>query len=202
MIIVASGISASGKTTWTRSLGMGAVIEEHGPLPDAPGREAALGEPAEYWTARNTERWAKALAAEEACGLAICDSDPLKLHFHYALWQVGEGTRDQFDAMAQGARAAIVQHRLGFADVFYVSPRDPDDARVLRNNDPTRRRRNFERNAKLYEPLMAWYRALGDLLPGRIVFDLPDGWRPPELEQNPQRYDPELLDALIGRLAV
>ena len=200
MIIVASGISASGKTTWIARQGVGTVIAEHGALPDAPGQDAPLGEQAVYWTRRNCERWQAAIEAETKSGLALCDSDPLKLHFQYSLWRVGQASFELFEALARSAREAIRNRQLGFADHFYVSPLGPEEARVLRSSDPTRRRRNFERNALLYEPLTEWYRALGALIPERVTFEFPEKWKPPQAPMKPRRYDPSLLDQLIERL--
>jgi hypothetical protein len=45
-------------------------------------------EQAAYWARVNAHRWMQALALEDASGDAICDSDPLKLHYggFWPLW--------------------------------------------------------------------------------------------------------------------
>ncbi|MFJ2334106.1 hypothetical protein [Pseudomonas helleri] len=40
----------------------------------------------------DVDRWQKALAMEDMSSWALCDSDPLKLHYIWSLWQIGEAS--------------------------------------------------------------------------------------------------------------
>lgn len=44
-------------------------------------------------TGWNAKRWYDTVAMEQAKGLAVCDKDPLTLHFYLALWQIGAAPR-------------------------------------------------------------------------------------------------------------
>jgi hypothetical protein len=95
---------------------------------------------------------------------------------------------------------AIRTGRLGLADAVLVGLPDVATLRSRRDEDPTRRRRNFATHVQLREPLRQWYAALDDLDPGRVVWDLPAGGVPELPAPRPGRTCPGLLDALIDAL--
>ena len=111
MILVVEGISASGKTTWCTWHGGQHVIAEHGRLEDVPERASDPVAAAVFWAERNVDRWQAALAMEASTSWAVCDSDPLKLHYLWCLWQIGEASTNDWlteldatrDTVAQGA---------------------------------------------------------------------------------------------------
>lgn len=93
MIVVVEGISASGKSTWCAKHGAGGVIPENGRLDGIPDRTRDPCGAAVFWAGRNVDRWQSALAMEEKTSVAVCDTDPLKLHYIWCLWQAGEAPR-------------------------------------------------------------------------------------------------------------
>ncbi len=198
MIVVGTGPSAAGKTTWCRTHHPADTIDEYAP----GGAEPAPVDPvaqAAYWCAAGADRWAAATAREAVCGLAVCDDDPLKLHYTWSLLQVGAADRRQWAAEVSAHRAALVAGRLGFADRYLVSVPPAAELRRRRDTDPSRRRSNFALHVRLAEPLHRWYRALDELRPGRTVWGLP----PESLPAAPAtggRYDVAVFDALIERL--
>jgi hypothetical protein len=189
MIVVVEGISASGKTTWCETFGQGHVVPENGRI--------AAG----LWAERSIARWAAALAVEEAAGLAVCDTDPLKLHYSWSLWRIGEGSEQAWRREADTMRAAMAGRRIGFADAYVVGRIDPEVARQRRDGDATRRRRNFDLHVRLQAPLLAWYRALSTLLPGRVDLDFPDRLPAPAPLAAEERYDVTRFDRLIDALS-
>ena len=117
MIIVVEGASASGKSTWCARYAADCTIPESAPSPDAPDRRAQPREGAAYWLARSAERWAAALALEASNGVSVCDTDPLKLHYAWSLFVLGEIDTTAFSYERDATRAAIAAGRLGFADL-------------------------------------------------------------------------------------
>jgi len=203
MIVVIEGISAAGKTTWCRRHAADRCVPEAGPITGAPDREADPLAAARFWAAANARRWQAALALECASGCAVCDNDPLKLHYVWTLWRIGAATGAQWRAECAAAREQIAARRLGFADRYHVRAIDADQARRQRDNDPARTRRHFELHLRLQAPLIAWYETLACVLPGRVQFDWPDAG---ELEvdsaaaPDPLRYALDRFDALVGAL--
>jgi hypothetical protein len=202
MIIVVEGISASGKSTWCARHGADHVIPEAGRLagPDASKNPA---DAAAFWVAQNASRWRAALAVEDANDPAICDTDPLKLHYVWCLWQIGEAPESQWHQEKAATRQAILERRIGFADAYFVGAVDPHIARQRRDGDALRRRRNFDLHIRLQPPLMIWYRTLGSILPGEVVLTFPE--RLPSTtarrdEAGMSRYDVALFDQAMARL--
>ncbi len=119
MIVVVEGPSAAGKTAWSTDHGAGNVVAETGGV-DLPVdlSDEALGE---FWTEMNCHRWAMAVTAEAERGVAICDTDPLKLHDDYCLAMVGAESWRRFDVDVSLTIQAISSCRLGIADVLLVS---------------------------------------------------------------------------------
>jgi len=201
MIIVVEGISASGKTKWCSEHGGDHVIPEAGKVLDAPDCEKDPFAAAAFWSVRNAQRWQAALVAEAKTGLAICDTDPVKLHYDWCLWQIGEASEQQWRHALNFTRESLLAGRVGLADSYFVKEIDPPLARLQRDGDATRARRNFELHLRLQSPLIAWYEALGAALPGRVKFSLPTEWALPA-GSGPKdgRYDVVAFDHAINLL--
>lgn len=111
---------------------------------------------------------------ETSRGLAVCDTDPFKLHYAWSLWRIGEMDRSVWRHEAAAARLAFEQGQPGFADLYLVEIPGREELRARRDGDPTRRRRNFELHSRLGETLREWYRAVDSLEPGHVFWQLPD----------------------------
>lgn len=144
MILVVEGISASGKTTWCAKHGGQHVIPEHGRIESEPNRVNDPVGAATFWAERNVDRWQKALTMEDKSSWALCDSDPLKLHYIWTLWQIGEASEHDWRMELDATRETIAQERIGFADCYIVGRVDPQLARERAKADITRRRSGFE----------------------------------------------------------
>jgi hypothetical protein len=129
---------------------------------------------ARFWVEQGERRWLAACAIERSKGYAVCDTDPLKLHYVWSLWQIGVARERYWQAECAATRDAIANGRLGFADTYLVKRIDTQLARQQRDADPTRSRRNFELHVKLHERLVAWYRVMEKVLPGAVIWNLPD----------------------------
>ena len=200
MIVVVEDISAAGKTTWCRRHAAGHLVDEGPPQPDAPDRAADARAAARFWTRRNERRWRLAKEMEARTGLAVCDTDPLKLHYGFCLWRLGGLMLEQWQFERDLARDAIGAARLGFADLYLVNPIDAHRARAQRDADPSRRRRNFDLHVRLGPPLIEWYRGIERVLPGRVIWNLPgDGL--PAAEPRKKGDDLALFDALMKTLS-
>ena len=195
VIVVVEGVSAVGKTTWCATHGSGNVVAETGRFEPPAG----LGdhEHAQFWHGVNCGRWAEAMTVEAECGLAICDTDPLKLHYDYCLAILGLVTWQRFDVGADLALASIVARQLGIADVVLV--RAVDDERLLcqQDLDTTRRRSNFNLHRQLGPALNDWYRTLSELAPGRVIWEFPSEV-PAAIERD--RYDVDLFQLWMANL--
>lgn len=153
MILVVEGISASGKTTWCNQHGDGHVVPEHGRFTSVPDRIKDPAAAAAFWAERNVDRWQAARAMEQQAGWAVCDSDPLKLHYIWTLWQIGEASERDWLSELQATRDTIAQGRIGFADRYLVVSIAPELARERAKADTTRRRSNFELHVRLQQAL-------------------------------------------------
>ena len=171
MILVAEGPSAAGKTTWVARWPARHVVPETGrvQLPGASERE----EVTRLLVDLNCAKWALAIAAEHAAGIAICDGDPLKLHYDYSLARVGKGSWDQFWASVQASRSAISQKRLGIADLIVCHVPDETTLDRHQRSDPSRARRNFDTHRTLGPALADWYRTLERIDPNRVAWGFP-----------------------------
>lgn len=116
VIVVVEGPSAAGKTTWCRRHYPDQLVEEYTPTGAEPGDHDPLAQ-GRYWTDVNSGRWCAAVAEEELSGLAVCDSDPLKLHYSWCLAAVGAGTVGRWHAELAAVRDAMAREGLGFADL-------------------------------------------------------------------------------------
>ncbi|WP_241031989.1 hypothetical protein [Rhodococcus pseudokoreensis] len=143
-----------------------------------------------------------ALVLEAATGVAVCDSDPLKLHYSWCLAAVGVAPITRFEHELTAVRRMFTQRRLGFADVVLLSIPDPQQLLRQRIGDPSRRRRHFDVHACLAAPLAEWYAALDRLDPGRVIDGFPvalDSARLPPSRSD--RHDRDLLDSVIDELS-
>lgn len=199
MIVVVEGISACGKSRYAARFGGRHVVAEHGRVAGAPERDAAPEAAARFWAGKNEERWHAALAVEAATGLAVCDTDPLKLHYIWSLWRIGAAPEAQWRAELAATRESFAAGRIGFADAYFVKRIDPEVARRQRDGDLTRTRRHFDLHVRLQEPLLAWYEAINAVLPRRVMFDFPPDPAPEPAEAS-KRYDIGLFDAFVERL--
>lgn len=135
---------------------------------------------------------------EKTSSWALCDSDPLKLHYMWSLWQIGEASEQDWLLDLAATRETIVQGRIGFADGYIVGRIDPALARQRAQADTTRRRGNFELHVRLQTALLNWYSALDKALPGRLRFDFPAGI--PTFENLDERYSVNTFDQMIALL--
>lgn len=198
MIVVVEGISACGKTTWCTRHGGQQVIAEHGRFESVPDRlQDPLGTAA-FWAERNVERWQQALSMENHASWALCDSDPLKLHYIWSLWQIGVASENDWEMELDATRATIAQGRIGFADRYCVGQIEPQLARERARGDMIRRRRGFEQHVRLQPALLTWYSALAKVLPGRVQFGLPATL--PAVDNQAQRYSLTAFDQMIALL--
>lgn len=201
MIVVVEGPSGAGKTTWTaKHGGRHALLET---LPDHAVVPIEEVEAARFWVRRNVARWQEAIDRERRDGLVVVDTDPLKLHFSWSLYEVGYASRHEWELARDTARDAIAAARYGFADLAFVADVDEVTLRARRDADTTRTRHNFERHVRLRDTTLRWYRAIAQLDHRRVVFGLPDdGLRAEHLAlgARPDRYDVALFDQLVTRL--
>ena len=156
---------------------------------------------ASYWTTVNSKRWSQAEDLEARTGIALCDSDPLKLHYSWCLAAVGAAPRERFEYELAAVETAFEHLELGFADLTVISIPSPGQLLLQREGDPSRRRRHFELHAALAEPLTHWYSAVNRVDPGRVVWRFPtqlDLSRCPPPRSD--RSDPGLLRAMINEL--
>lgn len=198
--MVVTGPSAAGKTTWCRRHHPDDLIPEYAPTGQEPGDVDPAAQAA-FWCEVNCSRWGAAVRREQASGLAVCDDDPLKLHYVWSLVRLGVADPQRWHQEVAANREAVARRRLGFADLVLVSLPPPAELWRRREGDTSRRRRNFERHVRLAEPLRDWYAALERVCPGRVRWHLPaDGIPKPRLPARTDRYDLGLFDRFIEAL--
>ena len=202
MIVVVEGPSGAGKTTWCRTHGgRFALLEDvpdHATVPEDPEAQAR------FWVERNVDRWTRVLERERRDELVVVDVDPFKLHYVWTLWRSGQISEHEWELQREASREAFSAHRYALADIYLVSAIDEPTLRARRDGDATRRRGGFERHVKLRDSLLRWYRAIDDLEPGRVHFELPDsGLTPDLLAVGPRRVrsGAELFDRLLALLS-
>lgn len=166
------------------------------PDPSDPRAAAA------FWMKVNGDRFEQATAIERSHGLAVCDTDPLKLHYSWCLARCGAAPWDRFRVQAALARQMFEQGRLGLADAVLLGEAPPTELRLRRAQDSGRRRGNFDLHLRLVEPLREWYAAWEALdAESRVRWALPAGGLPADLPApRPTRTDPMLLDRLLSGL--
>ena len=194
MIVVVEGVSAAGKTAWASRFAPAVIDEITGQPLDSNDVAAA----ARYWADRHCERWQIGLELE--CNHeAVCfDTDPLKIHYSWCLWQIGINSREAWLANALATRERIAQKQLGFADLIVLLEPAEDVVRQQKLNDTTRRRGNFEMHLRLAAPLRRWYTLLENLSPNRVFFNAQQVQELPTMKMRADRYSLELFDSLIN----
>lgn len=198
MIVAVEGPSAAGKTTWCRQQPW-PVVAEYAPTGAEPDGSDEDRQGA-YWVGVNLGRWQRALELEAEHGVALCDSDPVKLHYSWCLARIGAAPWSRFEHELRATREVMVEGRLGFADVALVSIPSIHMLRTRKAADPARQRRSFELHVQLREPLREWYSAVERAEPGRVVWSWPATGVPTALGERPQRCEPALLDSIIDQL--
>jgi hypothetical protein len=168
----------------------------------APNRHRDPAAAAAHWANVNAARWAAACQAEQQAGVALCDTDPFKLHYAWCLWQNGDATARQWRAEMNASRHLFAARRLGIADLILVSIPDPATLAARRHADTTRRRRHFDLHAKLAGPPRDWYRAVSVLDPNRVRWELPTTGIPDlcTLQSRNPRTGTAIFDALTDQL--
>ena len=200
MIIVVEGVSAAGKSRWASRFGAATVDENAGPAPKSED-PAILSR---YWSDRNSERWKRGLQLECVHEVVCFDTDPLKIHYSWCLWQIGEGSREAWVMNVKAARERITVRELGFADQIYFLNPSEEVIRQQKANDRTRERRNFETHLNLYDSLRRWYELLECLCPGKVIFNAHQINETMPTLPSPDRYNLQLFDDLVqaaGRTA-
>jgi hypothetical protein len=196
LIVVVEGPSAAGKTSWCRRQ-VGRFVAEQVPTGTEPADGQAL---ARHWVRVGIRRWAEAEEQECRDGIAFCDTDPVRLHYAWGMAALGLAPRALFDRELAVARVAFDAGQLGLADAVLVGLPDVDTLQRRRDQDPTRRRRNFATHVQLREPLRQWYATLDRLDPGRVIWDLPAEGVPTLPAPRSRRTGVDLLDALVAAL--
>lgn len=196
MIVVVEGPTAAGKTAWCQRQ-VGRFVAEYATAGAEPVDGQAL---ARHWARAGMRRWAEAEELERIDGVAFCDTDPVKLHYSWGMAALGLAPRAQFDRELAVTRVAFRTGRLGFADAVLLGLPDLETLQRQRDDDPTRRRRNFATHVQLREPLRQWYATLDGLDPGRVIWDLPADGVPKLPAPRPDRTALTLLDALVDAL--
>lgn len=175
-------------------------VEEYKPTGLEPDGSAPTVQ-AKYWTEVNADRWAQAIALEERSGVAVCDSDPLKLHYSWCLARIGAASISRFLCELDAVREAMLSRRIGFADAVLLTAPDEAILRIQKDGDLTRSRRSFELHVRLREPLQEWYEVLERLRPGTVIRGLPTaGVEDLRTMRSEGRYDVEVLGALASQL--
>ena len=174
MIVVVEGASAAGKTTWCRRHAAGITIDEGAPPGTSAPDRSDLDVWLHFWQAANEWRWREALRVESSRGLAVCDTDPFKLHYTWCLWQAGFADASEWEAARDLAREAFRASRLGIADLVLFEDVEESTLRTRRDSDRDRSRRNFDTHVRLAGPLRRWYEAVAELDPGRVLWALPE----------------------------
>lgn len=135
-----------------------------------------------------------------AQGIAVCDSDPFKLHYPWSLWRTGHAHRGYWEAALEASRPVFGAGRLGIADLILVTIPDRDELIRRRNEDDSRRRRKFDLHAQLTPALAEWYGAIEELDPGRVIWRLPLEGLPGKFPSREPRSGTKLFDALLACL--
>ena len=166
----------------------------------APDRREDPRAAAQYWAALNATRWQQARSTENEYGLAICDSDPFKLHYIWSLWRTGHASHDQWRAELADNRKVFAEGHVGLADLILVTIPDRSTLTKLRQMDHSRSRRNFDLHLQLTAPLEQWYRAVEKLDPTRVIWQLPPTGVPAPVPRREPHTGPQLLDELLAQL--
>ena len=199
MIVAVEGPSAAGKTSWCQRHFGDDYVREYSPTGTEPDAND-LDTQADYWTSVNSARWLEAARIEAEIGVAVCDSDPLKIHYSWCLARVGAAPVQRWTRELRAVRRAFSAGRLGLADLVLITIPDLATLQAHRDEDGSRRRHSFELHARLREPLREWYQAVDRLDPGRVCWELPKTGLPAGPPPRIDRSDPAQLDTLVRLL--
>ena len=175
MLVTVEGPSAVGKTTLLRrATSVQNVVDEEWeavgiPRGSGPAEPLAL-EAQRFWIDLNARRWELLLDVERRCGRAYADTDPLKLHYNFALTEVGELPRRVFEEGWRLSREAFRQRRLGFVDRVVYLKASTATLAERKAADGFRTRRNFGLHQRLGEAMEGYYAALEGLRPGTVCW--------------------------------
>ena len=203
MIVVVEGPSAAGKTSWiAQHCDPALVVEETTPgtASSAPDAQKEPFAAAEFWTVQNSSRWREALRLENTHGVAVCDSDPFKLHYTWCLWRTGHASLTYWRAALDSSRRSFIENKVGLADLCLVSIPDSETLIFQRRSDDIRRRHNFDLHLELVGPLAEWYQAVEETDPHRVIWHLPPEGLPSEIAPREPRSGDDLFDALLSYL--
>jgi len=198
MIVAIEGPSAAGKTTWCRSHVGGNYVEE---TPEDIGDPAQIySDPigaAKFWVEYEVKRWNLALAIEKERGVAICDTDPLRLYHSWSLWQSGVISSKLFEEEVELYRCAMRQQRVGFADIVILADAPLQELRRRAQADSSRRRHSHELFMLLLPWTQAWWRIREQVLTGgvRAAAETVLENRP----VSPHRYDARAFDLMVEK---
>ena len=199
-ILAIEGPSAAGKTTWCRKHFPSGFVEAASETLQAPDLFADPHEVAAFWVEHNIQRWQAALEVEKRDSVTICDSDPLKLYFSWALWKAGAQDRALFEIEAKLYRQAIEERRIGFTDCVIWLEAPIDELRRRAKADASRQRKRHELYLELIPWMNAWFAGRERVQPGCAR----EWSAAPRLDDlgnffpHPRRYDPTLLDELLA----
>jgi hypothetical protein len=199
-ILAIEGPSASGKTTWCQRHFPDGFVEDAPETIQAPDLFAEPHEVAAFWVEHNIGRWQKALEIEKRNSIAVCDSDPLKLYFSWALWKAGTQDSKLFEIEAALYRRAIEEQRIGFVDCVIWLEAPIDELRRRAQADITRQRKRHELYLEMIPWMNAWVAARERVLPGCAR----EWSTEPRLDDfgavpmHRRRYDASLLDELLA----
>ena len=203
VIVVVEGPSAAGKTSWIfQHCDPAMIVGETAPAtasaaPDAQREPLAASE---FWTVQNACRWREALRLEITHGVAICDSDPFKLHYTWSLWRTGHASLTYWRTARDASRRSFIEGKVGLADLYLVSIPDSETLFSRRQSDHIRRRHNFDLHLELVGPLSEWYQAVEEINPHRVIWHLPPEGVPSETTRREPRSGDDLFDALLSYL--
>jgi hypothetical protein len=144
-----------------------------------------------------------ALAMEREHGLAICDTDPAKLYYDYALWRTGRLDNAGWQASCALTRNGFATGELGLTDLTFFAERDPVVLERHRTSDHSRRRRRFDLHVELQPLFREWWAAVDAIEPGRVFWAYPNDIN--ELRNHAprgRRVGADLLDAVLANLPV
>ncbi len=197
MIIVVEGPSAAGKTTWARTHAAAVLVPEAAPSADPPGDP---GLAARFWVEIGASRWSEAVTTERTQGTAVCDTDPLKLHYAWSMCRIGAISISDLAEQVAAYRSSVVAGRLGFADHYLVAIPDTETLDSRKTGDGSRRRRNFDMHRQLGGPLREWYAGVDAARPGSVTWGFPIGGVSDLPVTSRPRYDVAAFDAIVARL--
>ena len=189
MIVVVEGASAAGKTTWAERHSGPGLLPESASTDAVPDRASDAEGWTRYWHEQNEKRWRRALELEREVRLVVCDTDPLKAHYVWCLWQAGIAERREWELERELCAVSFRGGSLGFADLVFFADLEENELRSHRGADTTRQRRGFEMHVRLAEPLRRWYTAVDRLEPGRVIWRLPSAGFSADVAQFGARHE-------------